>query len=131
MLRALNPKAHPAPASPHHCHATYPICSPCPHRRVRKAQEELIGMTQENTTILREIGGLSREQRALEEDMNPTVADGADDEYESMKQQREQDRLIAVVKLQARQVDALKAEIAMLRTKGGHVYAGAAAASQM
>ena len=93
------------------------------HRRVRKAQERLIVATQDNTAILKDIGSLSREQSSLEEEMNPDNAEG-DDDFERMKQQREQDRLIAVVKLQARQVDALKAEIAMLRTKGGHVYTG-------
>ena len=32
-------------------------------------------------------------------------------------------RLVALVKLQAKEVDALKAEINLLRRKGGHIYA--------
>jgi hypothetical protein len=34
----------------------------------------------------------------------------------------ERNRLIQLVKLQAKEVDALKAEINMLRRKGGHIY---------
>jgi len=34
----------------------------------------------------------------------------------------ERNRLVQLVKLQAKEVDALKAEINMLRRKGGHVY---------
>jgi hypothetical protein len=39
---------------------------------------------------------------------------------EKMKAEREQ--LVSLVKLQAREMEALKAEINMLRRKGGHVY---------
>lgn len=39
---------------------------------------------------------------------------------EAMKVEREQ--LVNLVKLQAKEMEALKAEINMLRRKGGHVY---------
>ena len=41
----------------------------------------------------------------------------------------ERQRLIQLVKLQAKEVDALKAEINMLRRKGGHVYTPAVTAA--
>ena len=34
----------------------------------------------------------------------------------------ERNRLVALVKLQAREIDALKVEISLLRRKGGHIY---------
>ena len=39
-----------------------------------------------------------------------------------MSQVEERNRLVALVKLQAKEIDALKAEINLLRRKGGHVY---------
>lgn len=38
----------------------------------------------------------------------------------------ERHRLVSLVKLQAKEVDALKAEINLLRRKGGHIYIPAA-----
>ena len=43
----------------------------------------------------------------------------------------ERKRLVQLVKLQAKEVDALKAEINMLRRKGGHVYTPAVSAPGM
>ena len=48
-----------------------------------------------------------------------SVADQGPAQQKSLE---ERNRLVQLVKLQAKEVDALKAEINMLRRKGGHVY---------
>ena len=42
-------------------------------------------------------------------------------------EKQERQRLVHIVKLQAKEVEALKLEINMLRRKGGHVYSTPAA----
>ena len=67
------------------------------------------------------------QQQTLEKELNnkgsaPGAAGGI------MRQElEERQRLVQLVKLQAKEVDALKAEINMLRRKGGHVYTPAVA----
>ena len=41
---------------------------------------------------------------------------------EEASEKRERQHLVQLVKIQAKEVEALKLEIRMLRRKGGHVY---------
>ncbi len=50
------------------------------------------------------------------------VVSVTDDGPAADKEKSERDGLVQLVKLQAREVDALKSEINMLRHKGGHIY---------
>jgi hypothetical protein len=96
-------------------------------------KEALLNVTQENTELLSAIANLSGRQFQLEKELNggsgggggggggggAVVGDlgpGARSEVE------ERNKLVALVKLQAKEVEALKAEINLLRRKGGHVY---------
>lgn len=88
----------------------------------------MLRATEENTRLLDRIAQQSQKQFKLEKELNETnveasLADGAPQIRQEME---ERNRLVQLVKLQANEVEALKAEINMLRYKGGHVYASAA-----
>jgi len=90
----------------------------------RSLNEDLVTQTQENTELLENIATLSNEQFTLEKELNSSVSGVhvADQGPSLKKEVEERNRLIQLVKLQAKEVDALKAEINMLRRKGGHIY---------
>jgi chromosome segregation ATPase len=92
--------------------------------RISKAQEHLLLATRENTQKLEKIASLTHQQYSLEKELNNTTGgSGAADQEPALKKEvEERNRLVQLVKLQAKEVDALKAEINMLRRKGGHVY---------
>lgn len=93
-------------------------------KSISTAQESLIKTTQENTSLLERIAHLTHQQQTLERDLNVggNRLNGADQAGVMRKDAEERNRLVQLVKLQAKEVDALKAEINMLRRKGGHVY---------
>lgn len=71
---------------------------------------------------------MSSSQYQLEKEINVTkalssgVSTGSDSVPMIRREVEERNRLVALVKLQAREIDALKVEINLLRRKGGHVY---------
>merc|ERR1711871_1043734 len=77
-----------------------------------------------NTKKLEKIATLTHQQYSLEKELNSSTggASAADQEPALRREVEERNRLVQLVKLQAKEVDALKAEINMLRRKGGHVY---------
>lgn len=87
-------------------------------------REGLLRAVQDNTRLLQEIAQLSSRQFRLEKELNSSTAGVhvADQGPSVKKEIQERNRLVQLVKLQAKEVDALKAEINMLRRKGGHVY---------
>lgn len=91
--------------------------------RVTRQQAELTKLTRENTGLLENIGQLTAKQQRLEKELNAAggvhVSDGGPAQR---KEAEERARLLQLVKLQAKEMEALKAEIGMLRRKGGHVY---------
>jgi hypothetical protein len=93
----------------------------------QKYRETLLRATQENTKLLENIAELSQRQFRLEKELNSTGGQMtvADQGPLIKNEVEERNRLVQLVKLQAKEVDALKAEINMLRRKGGHVYAPA------
>merc|ERR1712185_534978 len=77
------------------------------------------------------IADLTQKQHMLEKELNASGAGvNAGDQGPAMRAEvEERNRLIQLVKLQAKEVYALKAEINMLRRKGGHVYTPAVSTS--
>lgn len=99
-------------------------------REISSAQENLIETTQENTVQLERIAQLTQQQQTLERDLNAGGSGSGGDNAGIMRRDvEERNRLVQLVKLQAKEVDALKAEINMLRRKGGHVYTPAVSTS--
>ena len=86
-------------------------------------REMLLQATLENTQLLEKIADLSQKQFKLEKELNSTGSQmHVADQGPLIKNEiEERNRLVQLVKLQAKEVDALKAEINMLRRKGGHV----------
>jgi alanyl-tRNA synthetase len=86
-------------------------------------REMLLSATIENTQLLESIADLSQKQFKLEKELNSTGSQmHVADQGPLIKNEiEERNRLVQLVKLQAKEVDALKAEINMLRRKGGHV----------
>ncbi|GMH77149.1 hypothetical protein TrST_g4112 [Triparma strigata] len=92
------------------------------HRRLK---EKLLDSTNVNTGKLNNIAELNGRQFFLEKELNGKGGgmQVADDGPTIREETEERNRLVALVKLQAKEVDALKAEINLLRRKGGHIYA--------
>jgi len=93
-------------------------------KNYQQYREQLLLATQENTKLLENIAELSQRQFKLEKELNSTGGQMtvADQGPLIKNEVEERNRLVQLVKLQAKEVDALKAEINMLRRKGGHVY---------
>ena len=92
-------------------------------------REAVLRATQANTALLESIAALSQKQFKLEKELNSSSGQlHVNDRGPLIKNEvEERNRLVQLVKLQAKEVDALKAEVNMLRRKGGHVYTPAAA----
>jgi len=97
-------------------------------RKERHLQEALLAATQENTTLLSRIAELSGRQFYLEKELNGDGGGGGGGAAPGSQgpalraELEERAKLISIVKLQGQEVDALKAEVNLLRHKGGHVY---------
>merc|ERR1712054_178053 len=95
----------------------------------KKFREALLRATQDNTELLQRVANLSQRQFKLEKALNASGGQlHVNDRGPVIKSEvEERNRLVQLVKLQAKEVDALKAEVNMLRRKGGHVYTPAVA----
>jgi chromosome segregation ATPase len=94
-------------------------------RAIAREKQRLVELTQENTKLLQAIAELTAKQSKLERDLNTGGSDGvhvSDGGAKVKAEAEERGRLLQLAKLQAREMDALKAEISMLRRKGGHIY---------
>jgi len=88
-------------------------------------QKELLQLTQHNTSLLMEIATLNNQELVMEKELingkkHMTVADTGP---LVKKEVEERNRLMALVELQAKELDILKAEINLLRRKGAAVPA--------
>jgi len=99
----------------------------------RDLKERLLSVTHENTTLLSQIAELGSKQFQLEKELNTTGGGVAvaDKGPTIRKEIEERNRLVSLVKLQAKELEAIKAEINLLRRKGGHIYAPASQASDI
>eukprot|EP00750_Incisomonas_marina_P000726 INCI1049.1.p1 GENE.INCI1049.1~~INCI1049.1.p1 ORF type:complete len:1846 (+),score=390.53 INCI1049.1:84-5621(+) len=95
-------------------------------REVKAREQELMKYTHANTIILKETSALTERMHRLEKGLNSSAGAGeptSNNDPAAKKDAEERRKLVHLVRLQAREVDALKAEIMMLRRKGGHIYA--------
>ena len=84
-----------------------------------KAQAELTRMTAQNTACLNAVADLTTRQRDLEARLMTTQQSVfVDPNAARRKEIAERDHLVAVVNAQAKEIDTLKAEIAVLSVKG-------------
>jgi WD40 repeat protein len=92
--------------------------------KIQESRDELALITQQNTRWLERVGQLTKAQYDLEDSLNQTtknvhVADSSPSDEKSDGDRRQ---LLQLVHIQEKEIDALKAEIHVLRRKGGHVY---------
>jgi len=95
-------------------------------REVKAKETDLMKFTHANTKILNETSALTERMHRLEKNLNNKAGAGeptSNNDPAAKKDAEERRKLVHLVRLQAREVDALKAEIMMLRRKGGHIYA--------
>ncbi|EEY67817.1 uncharacterized protein PITG_18205 [Phytophthora infestans T30-4] len=98
-------------------------------------QHAILQATEQNTALLAQIAALTERQAELESELNRHQGGGSssgdsggvlsldDDEALAEREMKERNKLVRLVKLQAREVEALKQEIGLLRGKDGKVYA--------
>jgi hypothetical protein len=91
-------------------------------KRVQEASAELAEITNANTERLRRVAELTAQQQKLEQALNATQSKPVSEAPSFQSNTKEREQLINLIKLQAKEMEALKAEINMLRRKGGHVY---------
>lgn len=93
-------------------------------RRIMEAKNELATITQQNTSWLERVAQLTKAQYDLEDQLNSTTKNVhvADTSPVDEKDSNERRQLLQLVQIQEKEIDALKAEIHVLRRKGGHVY---------
>ena len=92
--------------------------------KITSAKDDLAQITQQNTQWLERVSTLTKAQYELEDQLNSTtssvhVSDGSAGDEKSDSDRRQ---LLQLVHIQEKEIDALKAEIHVLRRKGGHVY---------
>lgn len=104
-------------------------------RRVKQTHPQLqlaiLQATEQNTALLAQIAALTERQAELERELNRGQGGGGDagvlhledDAALAEREMKERNKLVRLVKLQAREVEALKQEIGLLRGKDGKVYA--------
>ncbi len=93
-------------------------------RKIASAKDELAAITQQNTRWLERVAKLTQAQYQLEYQLNRTTKSVhvADASPVDEKAEIERKQLLQLVQVQENEIDALKAEIHVLRRKGGHVY---------
>ncbi|KAF1776108.1 WD40-repeat-containing domain [Phytophthora cactorum] len=96
-------------------------------------QHAILQATEQNTALLAQIAALTERQTELERELNRHQGSGSgsgdgggvlsleDDEALAEREMKERNKLVRLVKLQAREVEALKQEIGLLRGKDGKV----------
>jgi len=90
--------------------------------KLKGVKQNLKDATEKSTSSLNQVASLFERQHALEQSLNAKQTAVAPREPGS--ERKERTSLVQLVKIQAKEVEALKLEINMLRRKGGHVYTG-------
>ncbi|CAK4692665.1 unnamed protein product [Aphanomyces euteiches] len=91
----------------------------------QRLKMEILKATEENTRLLSEIAVLSERQFSLEKELNQADINNTleDDSAHLEREMHERKKLVELVKLQSREIEALKQEVNMLRGKKGRVHA--------
>ena len=90
--------------------------------KLKGVKQDLKEATDESTHSLNTVASLFERQHALETSLNAKQAAVAP--KDASHERKERTSLVQLVKIQAKEIEALKLEINMLRRKGGHVYTG-------
>jgi len=91
--------------------------------KLKAAKLELKRVTDESSQSLNTVANLFEQQHQLENALNNKQEGGQKaPPREPHVERSERNSLVQLVKIQAKEVEALKLEINMLRRKGGHVY---------
>jgi len=90
--------------------------------KLKDAKHSLKDATEHSTKSLNTVASLFERQHALEASLNQKQS--AVPPKDAGVERKERTSLVQLVKIQAKEVEALKLEINMLRRKGGHVYTG-------
>ena len=90
--------------------------------KLKGVKQSLKDATEKSTASLNKVASLFERQHALEQSLNAKQTAVAPKEPGT--ERKERTSLVQLVKIQAKEVEALKLEINMLRRKGGHVYTG-------
>ena len=90
--------------------------------KLKSTKQSLKDATDQSTGALNKVASLFERQHALETSLNAKQGGAAPKEPGT--ERKERTSLVQLVKIQAKEVEALKLEINMLRRKGGHVYTG-------
>ncbi|OQS05147.1 phytophthora infestans avirulence-associated protein 3.4F-A [Thraustotheca clavata] len=86
---------------------------------------EILQATEDNTRLLTEIATLSERHFTLESELNQADVNNTltDDSVQLEREMSERKKLVELVKLQSREIEALKQEVLMLRGRKGRVHA--------
>ena len=92
---------------------------------IRSKRHEFATLMRENTGCLEQVAGLTRAQRELERSLNDAAGTLLGDNKASRVREAEQrDQLVQLVNAQAGEIESLKGEILLLRSKGAQLFAG-------
>lgn len=92
-------------------------------RKIASRTEELVALTQENTTHLHTVAELTSQQKDLEAGIRKTQQELYNDPVAARRREvAERDHLVQVVNTQAKEIDHLKSQITVLRRKDTSVY---------
>lgn len=92
-------------------------------RKIAARTEELVALTQENTTHLQTVATLTAQQKELEQGVRRTQQELHKDRVAAQRRDvAERDHLVRIVNTQAKEIDHLKSQITVLRRKDTSVY---------
>jgi len=91
--------------------------------KLKRAKLELKRATDQSSASLNAVANLFEQQHQLEGSLNQKQQQKVAPREPTLERS-ERNSLVQLVKIQAKEVEALKLEINMLRRKGGHVYTG-------
>jgi len=94
--------------------------------KLKQAKLDLKRATEQSSESLDTVATLFEQQHQLENALNNKQQQKVATR-EPHAERKERNSLVQLVKIQAKEIEALKLEINMLRRKGGHVYTGASA----
>lgn len=91
--------------------------------KIAQRTEELVALTQENTSHLQTVADLTAQQKNLEEGVSKAQKESHSDPLAARRREvAERDHLVQTVNAQAQEIDRLKSQINVLRRKDTSVY---------
>lgn len=92
-------------------------------RKIAVRTEELVALTEENTTHLNTVAELTAQQKQLEVGVRRTQRDlGADPIAAQKREAAERDHMVEVIQAQAKEIEYMKSQISMLKRKDTSLF---------